>query len=211
MHQGEGKGQQVFDNNLVPVYSDEIKKAKSDLLFELKLLWKDKKFDEIVSTAETKLNDLPNNPSGKGDRDLSAIYLIYATSLWETTKNKDNAINTLKRSLAFDRTNQPALWLLREIREESSVNSKLMRIDVNGEYFVVFNDGSTKKVPFSTLYKVIAETPDEALGYIKDYERIEIRDTLQISNTKEIEDRPNEKKGVISTMDLVAISPNDVE
>ncbi len=204
------KNKDVFEFELIANYSDEIRVSKKALLDELKVLFAAKDFAAVLDRAPKGIAEMPSRPVGKGDQELSAIFLIYSTAIWEVEKDIAKANELARKAFHFDRSNKPALWLIRETKDVVSDESKLFRLEVTGEYIAPFEDGN-KMVAFSTLYKVIADNYEEAFEFVRENERTEINEILQYKEHKELEPRPGEKKGIISTMDLVALNPGDVE
>ncbi|WP_342643372.1 tetratricopeptide repeat protein [Rhodoligotrophos ferricapiens] len=124
---------------------------------------------------------------------LSEIYSELSTAFWKT-KKKEEAIGAALRAIHFDRQNQDAQFLLREIRKTNYQNAKYMRIMLHGKWHEPFE--GEKEIPkFFTTYDVVADGEEEALNFIKEFEPEAVADSLQIEEVKLIESE-KQPKGV---------------
>lgn len=98
-------------------------------------------------------------------------------------------------AVALDKTNRRASWLIREILDEHSSNSKAWRIIVRGRWAGLMED-SDEDYGFFATYIVVADAPEETLEYIRAFEPEEVRFTLEIESAIEVEDKPDVPMGV---------------
>ena len=189
---------------LVPDYDDDTVALKRGLVKELRKLWQEKNYGKVITYVEGVLDKLPEKPIGGGDKDFSEIYLIYGSSIWEETKDKVKAKPFAEKSAAFDRMNKGAMWLLRELRNEYSENSKYFLMEEMGEHYAPTKEG-VQLFPFKTMYSVVAETPEEAWEMIIEYEREEISGKLELLNVKEAKKEGDLPKGVYSNTNLIVM------
>ncbi|MFP4369858.1 MAG: hypothetical protein ACLFR2_09780 [Candidatus Kapaibacterium sp.] len=196
----------IKSEDLVNIYGPEERKAKKELLVKLKKLWNEKDFKTILEICEKEYRAIPQKPKGKGDKDISAINLIYATALFEESDNNDLAKQTAIRAIHFDRENTPAMWLVRKINDRVSDSANYYQIEVEGRYMAPLKDG-VREETFLTLYGVIADDPDDAMDYIKEIERPEIKDKIMLKKHRVLEAKPDNKKGVYATRGLMAVGP----
>lgn len=196
--------------DLLPGYSKEIRELKQKAANEMKELWRSGDFKKLMEVGNDYISELPSKPVGIGDKDISSVYLLHSTAVWELTKNKDEALKYALKSAAFDRKNKAAMWLIREINSHQSEKTTHYRIEVEGRYYAPVKKDIVE-MPFLTLYGVVAESPEEAMDYIKQFERDEIKDTIKFREAKELEPKPDIPKGIYSTHDLVALPEEEDE
>jgi hypothetical protein len=177
---------------------------KSEILKVIFEFLKERRFDSIIKYIENILAEIPTTPIGKGDRDISDVLFFYASSLWEVYRNRNEVLKYACMSLQYNRENEKVLWLIRECKAVYSGKSKYYQIDVKGEYLHSSN-GKSALIPFTTIYGVVAETPEQALQYIKEIERDEIKESLVILRHREISSKPELPQGVYSMKSLVGI------
>lgn len=198
---GENKKEPVKKEDLIKDYPDHIKKKKKEYFHELKALWKEKNYPGIAVKAREAIAELPEKPKGTGDADISGVYLLYASALWEMSHNKDEALPIALLAAHFDRSNIDAMWLIREINGAVSDSTKLFRIDVSGEYYTPVGNG-VQLFPFTTTYQVVADDPGEAMEYIQQFERKDLAERMRLKEyvvKKEVCPQP---KGVYHTTTL---------
>ncbi|MFP4526962.1 MAG: hypothetical protein ACLFQX_00315 [Candidatus Kapaibacterium sp.] len=198
------KGREIFKE-----YSQEIIQRKKTLLTELKRLWKAGKKDLLIEHGLAEIEKLPKEPSGQGDKDIAEIYLIIATAIWETTEAREKVLPLVRTAAEFDRMNKGIMWLLREAKGEYSPDAKYFKIDAGGKCPYAAPDGGIQMEDFITFYAVVAESCEEALGIIREYERLEVRDSIEIRSCKEVNPAPELPKGIYQTMNLLAIRNED--
>jgi tetratricopeptide (TPR) repeat protein len=98
-------------------------------------------------------------------------------------------------SVALDKLNRRAAWLLREIADEKAPNAKSWQVVVEGIWSEAFEDAD-EPYGFLAEYIVVAESPEEALEYISIFEPEEVRESLKVRSATEGDDQPDTPKGV---------------
>ena len=88
-----------------------------------------------------------------------------------------------------------ALSLIREVEERVSKSAKYFRIMVEGQWAWEADEDSGP-LGFYTTYDVVAENADEAFRFVSRFEPSEVRASLRLESTEEIEARPDDPKGV---------------
>jgi hypothetical protein len=194
------KGRELFKE-----YSQETIKRKKSLLTELKRLWKKGDKQLLIDHALAEMEKLPKVPAGEGDKEIAEIYLIAASAIWESGKDREKTLELAKIGAEFDRMNKGIMWLLREARGDYSYKAKYLKIDVEGECPYPDQNKEIVMEPFITFYAVVADDCDEALELIRDYERIEVKDSISIKSCKEVNPAPDLPKGIYQTMNLLAV------
>jgi hypothetical protein len=148
------------------------------------------------------INDLLHNSNSEklhnAKEYISSIHYEYAYALYKTGGDKDDIFKTIDNAISENKHNEEVKWLIREIRGAFSIESKHYSINIEGTW--PFESNETGSEPgFLTHYDVIADNEIEALQYIKQFEPMEIRDTIKIQESKIIKKLPNTHKGVYST------------
>ncbi len=194
----------MFDGPLTTNYPDDVIKQKKSYLKNIAELYQMKNFKEMAKLGAEAIDKLPKEPTGEGDRDISDIYLLMATALRELN-NEDPLIRQYAyKSANFNRLNKGALWLIRDISREFSDKSAYYVIEVIGKYFAP-TTGGPKLMPFKTMYSLVAENPEEGMDMIREFERREVKDQIELSSFEEKELVEELPKGIYSTMRLVII------
>lgn len=192
------------EKDLVKDYSLELNKkirAKREELFDL---WKKRDFENIVRVGEEALPQLPSKVSGDGDKNMGEIYFLIASAMWELKRDKSLVERRVKTAAHFNRENDGVLWLIREIRGETSPNAKYFKADAEGCVNVRYKDG-VKKEKFLTLYGAVADSVEEALEFAKDFERPELAAELTFAKHKTSEAKKDLPKGIYKTVRPVFI------
>lgn len=110
----------------------------------------------------------------------------------------------------MNKENRRAAWLLREILDERSPEAKAWRITVEGRWAQPYED-SDKDYGFFATYTVVADTPEEALEFIRPFEPEEVRFTLKLNTAVDIEPQPDNPKGVYEAVGAYQFFPLDEE
>ncbi len=192
----------VPEGKLAMKFTNEQAELKKETVEKLAKLLKEKKFDEIINEAQSALNKLPTEPLGDGDKDISNIYFLLASAHWEKNEPPEIYKEYALKSAHFNRMNKGALWLIREANNEFSDNAVLLRLQVAGNYY--YMDANEKvKQPFRTVYTAIADDSEDAMKYVKEFERDEIKDSLELIKATNRGKKPKEPKGVYEAAKLV--------
>ena len=177
-----------------------------DILTLCKQHWKEKKYSELIEYAQPLAKDFPKMPHGKKDIVISEILLLLAMSFKEEeSKDNDLALDFAFKSAIFDRESEAVQWLIRQIKNEVSERNKYFKIEVEGE---IKGNAKGEEVTdvFHTLYGVVAETSEEALELIVEFENPAIRDTIKLFNSEEVRREPKLPKGIYKTSQIIVIN-----
>lgn len=201
----------IDENQMVMKFSAEESILKNDTIEQLRKLWKEKKYNAIIDLAKKALAKLPTKALGEGDKVMSEICFLLASSLRELGQDSDDIKKYAFMSANFNRLSKNSMWLIREINNQFSDKSKIMRLQVVGDFFFISNNEEIKQT-FKTIYSVVSESEKEALEFIKEFEREEIKNTLRIDKSYEYEFKPELPKGVYETMKLFTwVDKDDME
>jgi hypothetical protein len=163
---------------------------------------KEKNFSELLNIAEIPLKILPNEALGEGDKEMSEIYFLYSSALKEIGADIDLVKKYAIKSFHFNRINKNALWLIREIDNILSPETKLYRLQIIGTMYRMYKTEEIKDV-FRTIYTVAAEDENKALDFIRKYDRPETTQALEILKTYDLGLRADLPQGIYETMKLM--------
>lgn len=118
------------------------------------------------------------------NQDLIKAMLLCTRAQIELKRNQPEAARqTLLEANVLDGNNPRVLSALRRFNPEASVNSKLYLITVEGQGSCgIFS--SHRTVTYCGSFEVIADSKEEALGYIQKIESIATPESLQVVNAK---------------------------
>jgi hypothetical protein len=182
--------------------SKEQQKLKENSLKQLRVLWKKKNFNELIKSASEIITKLPDKSLGDGDKQIAEIYFLLASSLFEEKRSLNDVKKYAKKAAHFDRINKNIQWLIRELKNDYSENTSFYRIQAKGAIYRIYNNEEIRDV-FKTVYGIAAENDKEAMKFIKEFERPEITQEMEI--VKSVVYNKNHKlpKGIYETMKLV--------
>ena len=138
---------------------------------------------------------------------VATIMSEHAYALWVLGIH-EAAYEEAFEAIALDKSNERAAWLIREIADEKSETAKGWRIVVEGRWPQPFED-SDKDYGFYANYTVVADTPEEALEYIRAFEPEELRFTLKINSAVDLEPQADAPKGVYDAIAAYQFFPLD--
>ncbi len=113
-------------------------------------------------------------------------------------QQEDVARDLILSALQFDKHNTELQYLLRELRNDQDYEqAQYYRIMVDGRWHGPIGDDGV--VPgFLTSYDVVADSVEEAMEFIKEFEPREVRDSLSVEECEILESEP-QPKGVYET------------
>ena len=201
----ENKGKKIVipEDELVKNYTPEIRTLKKKLLTELGQMWNDKNYAKITEYGLAESNRLPQQARGDGDKEISAVHFLIGSAMKELKYDTDKIKFHALQAVHFDRKNKNAMWLLRDIRNEYSKDSKYFLVEVKGTLYVMM-DEEEKEELFFAVYAVVADNQEEALSIIKEFERPEVRNSLEIFTAQIAEPTTDLPKGIYKTSALIA-------
>ncbi|MDX2284038.1 MAG: hypothetical protein NW241_07735 [Bacteroidia bacterium] len=185
---------QQYDEALAALRSISDPEAiTSAFAMELEILDHQEAYEEILRRAEEALDQLPD-PDYEDDLEaLGSIYYYVASAAWQLDQDPDLVEDYLRNAIEFNRTNMDLPGLLREMNPQFSDQSRLYSLLVSGE----LEQPGEEPIGFLTTYAVVADSPDEALEFVKAFEIEHIdRDSLQVIEYEEAENEENDPKGL---------------
>ena len=138
---------------------------------------------------------------------IARLMSEHAYAMW-TMDLHEAAFEEAYEAIALDKSNARAAWLIREIADERSDNAKSWQIVVEGKWGQPFED-SEKDYGFFANYVVVADSPEEALEYIRPFEPEEVRFTLKIDSADEIAEQAEGPKGIYEAAPAYHFFPLD--
>lgn len=166
-------------------------------VLKLSVLNAQKKFDEAIEFGKRLIAEIlptPNLPE-EDMQDLARAYAEVGRAHWEGHYDRNSAWENAWKSLEWDRSENSALWLVREIINRKSPKSRWLKLVVEGKWH--FQIDPAKAPPgFITQYEVVAETPEEALQFAQDLEPVEVRPSMRIDSYEDIGSYPDNQQGV---------------
>ena len=122
----------------------------------------------------------------------------YAIALWHADRI-DAAHTALARAIRHDKTNSDAQWLKREMHSRNlPAGEYSFDLLIHGPWRADAFPGTDPAGGFYTKYAVVADNPEQALDFAREFEPPEIRHALEIEEVGEME-RCDEPKGVYWT------------
>ncbi len=159
----------------------------------------------ILAMSKEELNLLQIPEDQEGADTLSNIYSKVAQAFWYEEEENTEAIRYhLRTAIELDRTNEDALWLHREMNLSYSDDAHIYEIMLDGELALSDEEEEARALPFTAVYVVVADTPEDALEMIKDYEIDAIdKSSLQIMEIESMENEEEEPLGLYFTGPLM--------
>lgn len=118
-------------------------------------------------------------------QDLARAYAEVGRGHWEGKLDRQAAWEHAWKALEWDRADNSALWLVREIINRKSLQSKWYKLIVEGKWH--FPLEADKPPPgFITTYEVVADSAEEALAFAQDLEPVEVRPTMKLDSHEDM-------------------------
>ncbi len=151
----------------------------------------------IITLAKEELPRIPSPEDEESASTLSRICAYIATACWYEDKSEAEILHYLRQSVVYDRSNQDAAYLFREMDPQFSESPKYYELVIQGNLLPEEVNEDIPSQTFLTTYGVIADSEEEALEYIKIFEIDAIdKDSLTVVNA-EVENADSEDaKGV---------------
>jgi hypothetical protein len=177
-----------------------------EILAQCKKQWKEKEYGNLIEYAEPFTKEFPKYPTGYSEPLISEIYLLIAMAYKEDeSRDNDIGMDYAFKAGIFDRDNEAAQWLIRQLKNEISEKNKYFKIEVEGK--ATGNaKGEVVEDIFHSIYGVVATTSEEALELIVEFENPKIRESLTLFKAEEMRREPNLPKGVYKTSQIIVIN-----
>ncbi|MEL6625080.1 MAG: hypothetical protein AAFO96_12150 [Bacteroidota bacterium] len=152
------------------------------------------RYDLVMELANEDLSVLPLPQTPEEEEAFSQILTYIAQAFWFDKDDEEEARKYLRAALDIERTNIEALDLLRSLNPVYSEESQFYSLLVEGEWVnPAEEEGEEDDVfAFVTNYAIVADSAEEAMTIVKDFEREEVRrDSLQVLD---VEVEPNDEE-----------------
>jgi len=197
----------VYLNSSIALYREEkheealrqIEKVTSDELrlhaaaVKMELLNDLERFREARELGEQAVAQEPGN--AEGERQLADIHAQLGFALLKDGEDREEALRCAWRAIRLYKAQETAMWLIREISSATSPTARWMSVLVNGRWHELVED-EEEPPGFISPYEVVADSPEEALDFIRPFEPEEVRGTLTVEECEVLEESPDLPKGV---------------
>lgn len=136
---------------------------------------------------------LENNAENFSAREQRTLMVELAVALWEKDKSPE-ALPLLRRAVVME-SDLYALQKLRELNDRRSAQASHFCLIVKGKWHEPF-DGESHVLQFLRALEVVADSPEEALGFARELEPEPVAASLVIDEYEEMEAQPGLLKGV---------------
>lgn len=131
----------------------------------------------------------------EGMQDLARAYAEVGRAHWEGRGDRQAAWESAWKALEWDRSDNNALWLVREIIDRKSPGSKWFKLVIEGRWHFSIEAGKPPPA-FVTTYEVVADSLNDALILARDLEPVEVRNTMQVDSSEDLGSYPDNQQGV---------------
>jgi tetratricopeptide (TPR) repeat protein len=166
-------------------------------VLKLSVLNAQKKYDETIASGKTLIDELLSVPELPEEdmQDVARAYAEIGRAHWEGHYNREGAWENAWKALEWDRAENSALWLVREIINRKSPGSKWFKLVVEGKWHFPL-DPAKPPPGFITTYEVVADSAEEALAFAQDLEPMEVRASMRIDSHEKMGAYPENNQGV---------------
>lgn len=186
----EGKYEQALAEMQQATAKEIERRAKSQTMYLLNCTGR---YAECIALGEEAIASADRGDEGDGD--LASMHARLAQAVWKLRQDRGAALDYAWRAIALDKSEETAAWVIRDAANELSPSSRYLSILVCGRWPEPF-EGETEAPGFFASYQVVAETPEEAMTFIRRFEPEDVRETLIIEECEEGESAPDQPKGV---------------
>ncbi len=166
--------------------------------------------EDIIELADSRLDDLPVADDEESFEAMANIFAKIANAFWEEKDDLETAKRYLKVAFHYERNNQDALWLWREMDPEFGTSPKAYTIEMAGSFKLDPELSDVAGKSYQTNYGVIAESVEEAVDYVRAYEIDAVNiDSFQVMSVEEEDAESDEAKGVYWAGDIVVDEEED--
>jgi tetratricopeptide (TPR) repeat protein len=156
-----------------------------------------RRYDEAAKLARGLLEKITSLPDLAEEEmpEIARAHAELARALWEGSKDKQAAWENAWKALEWDRCENSALWLVREIIGRKSPASKWFKLVIEGQWHHSLEQN--KPAPgFIMTYEVVADSPEDALRFARDLEPLDIRNGMKVESYDDLGSFPDNTQGV---------------
>ncbi|MCS6860915.1 MAG: tetratricopeptide repeat protein [Abditibacteriales bacterium] len=159
----------------------------------LRLLNAMERYTEALALAREALERAQSEETD--DAALASLYAERADACWRGAADRVQALTDAWQAIRLDKNQQTAMLVIREIEQQTSPRTQWYRLLVEGEWHEPV-EGAEPPLGFYTTYWVAADSPEEAMDFIRRFEPEPVRPTLRLVESEALEHRPDLLKGV---------------
>lgn len=138
---------------------------------------------------------------------LAELHAELGVALWSGRRDKSRALRHAWKAIELDGGLQRAIWLIREVTYKVSPAARYMRLLVRGRWYEALLEGESTAPGFFANYDAVADTPEEALEFIKPFEPKPVRSSLVSDEVKVLKKTPDWPKGFYGQVGGYAFFP----
>jgi tetratricopeptide (TPR) repeat protein len=155
------------------------------------------RYQEVMDAAPALIAELAARQDiGEEDgEDVARMYAELGRAQWESTKDLQTSWQNAWLALEWDRSCNSALWLVREIVNHKSPQSKWFRLIIEGRWHSPVQANAAAPW-FATSYEVVADSVEAAFKFAGDLEPLEVRETLRLESSEELGPYAQHNQGV---------------
>lgn len=130
--------------------------------------------------------------------DLARLHAELAVSYRRVGLPPEMVLAEIREAISTERTSNFAMRLMREQHNLKSPEAKHYWLQVSGTWDapIQSDDGDDFVPDFYVNFDVVADNPEEALEFCRDFEPEGVRKSMEIDDVEELEGCPDELKGV---------------
>lgn len=178
-------------NILQGITHDELRNQAFEI--KMQLLDQYQRHGLMLELVAEELEDLVHPQNEDEAAIMSRILALVANACYDQDQDEKETRFYLQQAINYDRSNELALMVLREMRAEFTEQGKLYGILIQAN--IKNEEGDT---PVMTTYGILADNVDEAVSMIHEFEIEGLdRESIQIMEVEETEpDEEEELKGI---------------
>ncbi len=168
------------------------------------------RYEEALKVARKTLDGVDEEQCSDDEAvPASELHAQMAEALRAQGKANE-ALEEARHALVMDQGNEAALHLIRSMADRKSAESQLIQVTVTGTWPEAIDQAPAGSQFFQT-FTVIADTPDEAMGFVRELALDTLRESIAIRDSEVIKPMPNEPKGLCQVSPFLFFAEEDGE
>jgi tetratricopeptide (TPR) repeat protein len=141
---------------------------------------------------------------------FAELHAQLARAVLEKDRDTKLALSHAHDAIHVDQGNDMALQIIRAITGKPSPSACLIQLTVKGTWPEPF-EGETERREFRQTFAVIAETPEQALAFVRDISPEELRSAISVEQSETLQPTPDEPMGVAQASPYMFFADEDDE
>ncbi|MEZ4772276.1 MAG: hypothetical protein R3D00_03770 [Bacteroidia bacterium] len=148
---------------------------------------------DLILQMEDELEHL-QTPEDEESAEILSQICTHIARAYYIEDQKEPALHYIHQAIEYHRTNEETAALFREVNGRFSENSKIYSVVISG----ILNDSESEdEIPFITTYGVVADSEEDALDLIREFEiEAVIKDSLEVEEIASTENEEGDPKGI---------------